>query len=145
MKILIAADIETGESIVEALGKRSWTKDDEFRVASVIDTSSKAFMLTERSTEPYLQERAVGQLYVDTAEQLAKKIHDASPSSSVSTCLLDGSVPEAIVSEAENWHADLIAIGSHHWQGLTRIFEGSVSQKVLKDSKCSLLIVPVRS
>ena len=75
MRILVAADDETGEGVVEALSRRTWSENDEFRVATVLDTSGAAFNEAERSSSPYLQERAVGELYAMTAKRLAEKLH----------------------------------------------------------------------
>ncbi len=42
MKVLVAADSETGESVIEALNTRKWMEFDEIRITSIIDKSSKA-------------------------------------------------------------------------------------------------------
>ncbi|HKG22127.1 MAG TPA: universal stress protein, partial [Blastocatellia bacterium] len=50
-----------------------------------------------------------------------------------------------ITDEAERWGADLIVVGSHGYQGLTRLLLGSVSQAVASHAKCSVEIVRGRN
>jgi nucleotide-binding universal stress UspA family protein len=68
----------------------------------------------------------------------------------LSACPLDVSteVPEyedrpyqVILHEAENWHADLIVVGSHGRSGLDRLVMGSISEAVALHAKCSVEII----
>jgi nucleotide-binding universal stress UspA family protein len=52
-----------------------------------------------------------------------------------------GSAAHAIVSFAEEWHADLVITGSHGRTGLARLVLGSVARNVLHHATCSVLIV----
>lgn len=48
---------------------------------------------------------------------------------------------EAIVEEAGRWEADLIVVGTHGRQGLSRLMLGSVAEGVLRRAGCPVLVV----
>ncbi len=56
--------------------------------------------------------------------------------------LESGSAAASIVAVAKKWHADLIVMGSHGRGKVKGILLGSVSQDVLRDSPCPILVVP---
>ncbi len=55
-----------------------------------------------------------------------------------------GSVVETIMQEAEKFAADLIVVGSQSHGFLYRTFIGSVSDGVMRQSPCPVMIVPHR-
>jgi nucleotide-binding universal stress UspA family protein len=55
--------------------------------------------------------------------------------------LREGSPAEQIVATAKEWGADLIVMGSHGRSGVTRLFLGSVADKVLRSATCPVLLV----
>jgi len=55
---------------------------------------------------------------------------------------LQGSTVEAILERAERVGADLIVIGSHGHGALYRALVGSVSEGVIRGSRCPVLLVP---
>lgn len=59
--------------------------------------------------------------------------------------LESGNAAAIIVGVAKKWRADLIAIGSHGHGKVKGILMGSVSQDVLRDAPCPILIVPPKS
>ena len=50
-----------------------------------------------------------------------------------------------IVKRAEEWHADLIVLGSHGRSALGRLVAGSVSQAVVRDASCAVRVVHGRT
>ena len=52
-----------------------------------------------------------------------------------------GPVHEAICQEAKDQGVDLIVMASHGHSGLTRLFLGSVAERVLRSIECPMLIV----
>jgi nucleotide-binding universal stress UspA family protein len=143
MKILIAADKETGESLIDRLRDRSWSPDDEFRVATVLDVSDAYTLCAEDGGSPHVKERALGEQRQDLVDKLSGKIKARYPLSKITTSVLAGDATEALTAEADQWLADLMVIGTHHRHGLSRWLEGSVSEKVTKAAGCSMLIVPI--
>jgi len=55
---------------------------------------------------------------------------------------IQGPTVDKILTEAERLGADLIIIGSHGHGALYNLFVGSVTEAVLKRSKCPVLVVP---
>lgn len=59
--------------------------------------------------------------------------------------VVGGEAGERIIAAAEDWHPDLIVIGSHGWKGLDRFFLGSVSEAVVRRAPCSVEVVRAAS
>lgn len=55
---------------------------------------------------------------------------------------VQGSTVEAILERAERIRADLIVIGSHGHGAIYRALVGSVSEGVIRASRCPVLLVP---
>jgi nucleotide-binding universal stress UspA family protein len=55
----------------------------------------------------------------------------------------DGDPAEAIVQVARSRDASLIVMGTHQRRGLDRLFRGSVAEKVLRESPCPVLAIPL--
>ena len=70
-----------------------------------------------------------------------KKAKDAKPNLTVSTKLVEGSVTDSIIIEAEKGHFDIIVMGHRGLGGLTKLLLGSISDRVVDHAKCSVLIV----
>jgi len=58
--------------------------------------------------------------------------------------ILSGAITEMILTTAENQAVDLIAIASHGWGGLSRVFYGSVAASVLHKIDRPLLLIRSR-
>jgi nucleotide-binding universal stress UspA family protein len=56
-----------------------------------------------------------------------------------------GSPASEIIARADQWHPDLIVVGSHGRTALGRKLFGSVSQKVVNEACCSVRVARVRS
>ncbi len=70
-------------------------------------------------------------------------LSDSAPGVNVQTAVEEEfNVPQTIVSFAAGVGADLITIATHGRSGFTRFVLGSVAEKVLRTSPCSVLIVP---
>jgi nucleotide-binding universal stress UspA family protein len=55
--------------------------------------------------------------------------------------IVDGDPRQAILARAQEWHADLVVMGSHGRKGLDRLLLGSVSDSVARHAACSVEIV----
>jgi nucleotide-binding universal stress UspA family protein len=64
---------------------------------------------------------------------------------SAETVTREGMVAETIEREARDWGADLVVVGSHGKGWAERLILGSVTERLLRDLPCSLLVVPVES
>ena len=45
-----------------------------------------------------------------------------------------GTIADAIIREAERWHADLLVLGTHGRKGVRRLLMGSVAEQVLRQT-----------
>lgn len=55
----------------------------------------------------------------------------------------DDDPADAIVQEARSRHASLIVMGTHQRRGFERLFKGSIAEKVLRESPCAVLVIPL--
>ncbi len=60
----------------------------------------------------------------------------------LSTAVRIGNPAEEIVTEAAEWGADLVVVGTHGRSGLPRLLLGSVAEAVLRDAPCNTLVIP---
>ncbi len=60
----------------------------------------------------------------------------------VSKFLKMGNPIDEILLTANEWDADLIILGTHGRTGLDHFIAGSVAEKVVRKSKCPVLIIP---
>lgn len=62
----------------------------------------------------------------------------------VDTVLFDSAaarVCDLVVTEATNWHADLIVIGTHGRRGVGRVFMGSDAEQIVRHAPTPVLLV----
>ncbi len=62
---------------------------------------------------------------------------------SASASLIQGYAAEKILAEAERLNAKMIVVGSHGRSALRNLLVGSVTNALLRQSKCPVLVVPV--
>ncbi|MGD1808879.1 universal stress protein [Dapis sp. BLCC M126] len=72
----------------------------------------------------------------DLAEESRQKGFDAV------ALLTQGSTIETILAETKKLAADLIIVGSNGRSGIEKLFMGSVSEGILKDALCPVLVIP---
>ncbi len=146
MKILLAVDgSEYSEAAAAEVAENSWPEGSQIKIVTVIRLP---FVPTEETRSlpdsEYSQlERQKRQEAEDIVRQTATYFGDC-PNVQLSTEVLLGEAAEVIVAEAERWHADMIAIGSHGYRGWKRFLLGSVSQEVAKNAECSVMILRPR-
>lgn len=145
MKILVAVDEESAGLVTDFLAKQPWSEDTAFRVVTVHDTKSKQSRHARQTTTPTTSERALSSQLGLMVELAECRLGDAFPKAAIDSCVLLGPVATSISREALKWGADLIAVGSHHRRGLYKLLYGSVSESVLHDAGCSMLVVPIKS
>jgi universal stress protein A len=62
----------------------------------------------------------------------------------VETKLLEGQPFHEIPRAAADWNAELIVVGTHGRRGFSRLLLGSVAERVLREAKCPVVVVPLR-
>lgn len=53
-----------------------------------------------------------------------------------------GSPKDEILATAEEWHADMIILGTHGRTGLDHFLTGSIAEGVVRRATCPVLIIP---
>ena len=79
----------------------------------------------------------------DNLMACAKRLEDAEVA--VSPLLVRGDRVRALLREAESEAADMIVIGSHGRGALYKRLVGSVSEGVMREAKCPVLIIPTKA
>ena len=146
MKILFATDggKQCGAAL-DTLRKLRLEDGDEIKILSVVDMAVPiaidiygGYLPDTTALEKTARENAA-KVLARTSEVLGA--FAAGNSVTISTEVLFGSPDSRIVETAEQWHADLIVIGSHGYSRWERLLLGSVSDSVLHHAPCSVLVV----
>lgn len=118
MRVLICFDgTASSAAAVQMVVARGWPVDSVFKVLTVRQDSD----LQKAALEPLQRRFGVDRVL---AEQR----------------VAGSSVGDTILHVAAQWQADLIAMGSRDRVGLTKLILGSVSDYVLKNAHCSVLV-----
>jgi nucleotide-binding universal stress UspA family protein len=83
--------------------------------------------------------KALREQVKDLVMKAAEKLRGAKLN--VSTELVEGDPKSQIIDIANEWHADMIVLGSHGRSGLNRFLIGSISQDVVRHAHCSVEII----
>lgn len=150
MKILIAYDgSDCANAALEDLLRAGLPREAEALILSVTDVflpPSWSPASTPSAEVPVAVQRAWTQAAhaVDEAQALAEhartQLVTAFPAWDVRAEACADSPAWAVVKQADTWHSDLIVIGSHGRSAMSRLFLGSVSQKILTEARCSVRI-----
>jgi nucleotide-binding universal stress UspA family protein len=141
MRILLAIeDSKFSEAALEALLSQFRPEDTEVRVLSVVAPSSltaPAQMSAEYPPELTDELRHTRNLVKATVKKLQAAGFEAEAS------MQDGAIRQIILESAEEFHADLILLGSHGRKGVGRFLLGSVAESVARHAHCSVEIVRI--
>jgi len=150
MRILLAIDgSKHSEAAAQALSERPWPPETTIRVLSVVQSARAAAPFFPESQVNY--EMATLRL-VDAAEKLVMQKAEAIGNSDSSreagvkaeTTVRQGDPRSEIVTEARDWGADLVVLGSHGRTGIKRLVMGSVAEYVVRHAPCSVEVARQR-
>jgi nucleotide-binding universal stress UspA family protein len=142
MKILIAMDgSDFSQAALQSVIARPWPPNSQIKVLNVVEPPS---LLMGREMGGYDPEfemvwKALREQAKDIVEKAAEKLRAAK--FTVSTELVEGDPKSQIIDIANQWHADMIVLGSHGRRGIDRFLMGSVSQAVVRHAHCSVEII----
>jgi len=142
MKVLIAIDDSRfSETIVKAVLARPWPANTELKVLHVVEPPS--LLMGREMAGPDPEFEAVWNAVRGNAKELVAKITEKLQASglNVTPALVEGDPKSQIIDTANDWHADLIVVGSHGRTGLNRFLMGSVSDAVVRHAHCSVEVV----
>jgi nucleotide-binding universal stress UspA family protein len=119
-----------------------------FHMASALARDHRAAMTVLHVREipalPFAEFGAVPPPDLPSREELMEKLTVYEPPDegiNVEFVIADGEPGEEIVRVATERNCDLIVMGTHGRTGLERLLMGSVAEKVMRDAKCSVLVV----
>ena len=141
MKLLVAVDLsESTQTIVE--------KVEEINK----EYPAKVWILHNAEPEPDILEFKVDPLAA--RETLAKKFHNEhcqiqeianrlrKAGLDATALLVHGATVEAILKEASDLDVDMIVVGTHGRGAMYQLLVGSISEGILHNSRCPVLVVP---
>jgi len=83
-----------------------------------------------------------GQILLNEMITLARKTHHDVEQKLIEITEPNQKVSDTIITEANNWRADLIVLGTHGRGGLPRLLLGSVAEEVMRNTSIPVHIVP---
>jgi nucleotide-binding universal stress UspA family protein len=144
MKILLPIDdSKFSEAAIQAVIAQAHSKDTEVRILHVVEPPS---LLVARDMTGYdATLEAVWDEETKQAQALVAKTAERlrSHGIKVTTVVQQGEPKSLIIDASEEWHADLIVLGSHGRKALDRFLLGSVSEAIARHARCSVEIVRI--
>lgn len=131
MKVLVAIDNSSSQTVVDAVVNRPWPGDAEFCVLNIVSVQRFERLPALLEDATHESERLVQ----EAARRISTAGFEAFPQTST------GHPRKDISCFAKEWGADLILVGSHGHGALGRFLLGSVAQGVLRTALCSVEIV----
>lgn len=144
MKILLPIDdSKFSEAAIQAVIAQAHSKDTEVRVLHVVEPPS---LLVARDMTGYDSTlEAVWDKETKQAQALVAKTAETLRSHGIkaTTAVQQGEPKSLIIDASEEWHADLIVLGSNGRKALDRFLLGSVSEAIARHARCSVEIVRI--
>lgn len=136
LRVLVATDGSSfADEAVDYAAKWHWPVGTEFRVVNVIEPLSSL----GPPTTHYKMASDLLNASQDLVVNACLKLHDKNWK--VSHHVRGGFAAEEIISEAKEWGADLIIVGTHGRKGVSRFLLGSVAESVAAHAPCSVTVV----
>lgn len=139
-KILLPLDlVESNQTLVPWVQAMAGKFEAELHLVYVIQDLG-------RYAQFYVPHANLDQLTEDMAEGAKKKLNDFMEQSlgglpSVTTHVLIGNVAQEVVAQAKQLGVDLIIMGAHGRKGMEHAVFGSITERVIRDSKIPVLAV----
>jgi len=113
----------------------------ELRLLHVIDTYMPVLDMSADFNLPYMIEvlRENGAKVMDKASVITQKAGIKADAKTIES--VGSRASSYIVTEAEQWPADLIVMGTHGLRGVSRLVMGSDAENVLRACKVPVLLV----
>jgi nucleotide-binding universal stress UspA family protein len=142
MKILLAMDgSDYSHAALQSVISRPWPADTTVKILNVVEPPSLLMGREMGGYDPEFEAvwSALREQAKDLVAKAAEKVRAAKLQ--VSTDLVEGDPKSQIIDVANQWHADMIVVGSHGRSGLGRFLLGSVSQDVVRHAHCSVEVI----
>lgn len=145
-RVLLPTDgSESSLAAARTVASRPWNEGVLFEVMSVVEplsASIKFLYPPYNDSEEAEQMRADSMRRAQNAIKAAEQILSDAGLAISDHVLVPLEAPnKLILQEAENWHSDLIVMGSHGRRGIKRFLIGSVSESVAIHAHCSVEVI----
>ncbi len=139
-RILVAADgSEPSQRALDEAIRLGLDQHAQLRIVHVVDI---AWMLTGEFIDI---ERVETDLRADAARILERDVATAKAAGvTTESALLEtdgGTVAQAVIADAQGWHAELIVAGTHGRHGVAHLVLGSVAEGVVRSSRAPVLLL----
>jgi nucleotide-binding universal stress UspA family protein len=144
MKVLIAIDNSPCSSTAfNSVAERAWPDNTEFRIINVMEPIIVQYVFPDNYVIDSVieAEREMLKHCREFVDSKVAQLRNVFNSDKVSGKMIEGGIADSILTEAEEWSADLIIVGSHGRKGFQRFLLGSVAEKVASHAPCSVEIV----
>jgi nucleotide-binding universal stress UspA family protein len=146
MNVLLAIDDSPySDAALRAVINQCRPRDTTVRVVHVIEWPRELPTSLMFAEGPRAGDRVVAAH--DGIRRISRALVDAAVSRlerarfTASAHVIEGDARDEILAMAEVWPADAIVVGSHGRKGLDRMLLGSVSDGVVRQASCSVLVV----
>ena len=137
-KILIAIDkSESAEKVAQSGLELAKQFNSEIALVSIVD--HKTNLADDEPTAREIEEM-MDFNFNASQRRIIEKVFKTFP---VSTFVEEGKPAEVILRIAENWHADVIVMGTHGRKGISHLLMGSVAEEVIRNSKKTCVVIPI--
>jgi len=141
MKILVAVDsIDFGKEMVSLIENIGPSEKSQVRIMTVIPS---ILAYSNLAVVPALVQELrddAREDAVDLINTMAGQLKTAFPNSEIDEKIVEGTPAHEILAMADEWNSDLIIVGSHGLMGIKKLLMGSVSQEVVGNARCSVLV-----
>ena len=138
-RVLIAIDEEPSSEVVAEKGLQLGKQlKAEIAVVSVANTTD---LLTEGGVTPDEMAEIIRKDTRKSQKNILKKVFK---DNEVTQFIEEGKPQELILKVADQWNADILVMGAQPKSGLSQIFLGSVSEKVIKNSEIPVFLVTTK-
>lgn len=143
MKILVAVDDSPySESVIQSVITRSWPKETEFLVLTVLEPIPLERADQKDLAELIAQGTANRRKFADElVRRVTKTLGEHLPDKKIVSKVREGKPKKEIVDQADEWSADRILIGAHGHGVCPQNLLGEVSRVVAATAPCSVEIV----
>ena len=143
MKLLVAIDlseptrliVKEAEAIAKKMSAQVWILHNAEPEPDVIEFKADPQAARDALAEKFHHEHR-------QIQEIAKRFRDEGLEATA--LLVHGPTIETILKEASDLDVDMIIVGSHGRGAVYQLLVGSVSEGILRKSRCPVLIVPTR-
>lgn len=142
-RVLVAVEDQNfARLILDFIKENKWSANTIFKVVHVVEPVMVG-KYTALLPSPILEEMETANTKAghELVKDAAKEIESSLPETKVETEVISGFAKRALNELISRWKPELMLVGSHGRNFVTRIFLGSVSTSMLEAAPCSVVVV----